>query len=325
MKDVKRGYCGSLDVPNASPQINLDFITTSELTINATLTTKTGTQQANNRNRNAISGIGANRSRKSSRSRISEMAKYMLEILDDLQGNSEKSNKNKSSRSTKEPLEDDRSPKQSVDHNKLPQNFFYSGLSNKKEGPKATRNDFITNNNGSNSSNSGINQFKSNSGIFSDVLSEISYNSLPEYHIYEEIMYEGFHQQKQQQYRTPVSYQSTCPYNGKANLLIDAGRQLVKTECESHFSSPPSYSQDPRDHGWNHGSWGRCTNRPKQRRNLYSLFSDPVQRRTISRSLEREFRSDLTHKTRTALPNEKNTNSTDPEVHYCEYGFKASV
>ncbi|RWS31353.1 hypothetical protein B4U80_05262 [Leptotrombidium deliense] len=234
---------------------NVTKMKASEVNINATLSTKTR-ERASYSSGTAIS----DRSSKLSKSKFTEMAKYMLDILDDLQ--TKKGDDLKSS--------------------------IQSTVSNKKVSDKH------------------IYQDKSKASQHSDTASEASYNTLPEYHIYEEVLYDCMNSIKHDESR--VQFNEPEKTVSKVSDL--------HTPIEKMIPGLKSTSTA--------GSWGRRSyNRPKQRSNLYSLFTDSAQRRSISRSLEREwnyYRSNLIEDI--DICKEKEMLVAD----YCgEYRFKASV
>jgi hypothetical protein len=82
----------------------------------------------------------------------------------------------------------------------------------------------------------------------------------PDYHVYEEIMYELT--------TRPISNPGPPPLPARPDGIFRTSATLKKVPA----SHPP-----PQSH------------RPKQRSNLYSLFREPSARRDISQSLEQEY------------------------------------
>lgn len=109
------------------------------------------------------------------------------------------------------------------------------------------------------------------------------YTSAAEYHVYEEIAYDLVGES------SPIFRLSDVP----PPLPARPNTMLVKPEQRPRAPSPPprksrcvlkKSQQVPETFSM------EVRNRPKQRGNLYCLFSDRAERRSISRSLEREFR-----------------------------------
>lgn len=108
------------------------------------------------------------------------------------------------------------------------------------------------------------------------------YTSAAEYHVYEEIAYDFVGE-------PPVFKVPDVP----PPLPARPTSMFSKSDSRPRAPSPPPRkSRCTLKKGLQvpEGSSVEVRNRPKQRGNLYCLFSDRAERRSISRSLEREFR-----------------------------------
>ncbi|XP_053214832.1 LOW QUALITY PROTEIN: putative uncharacterized protein DDB_G0277255, partial [Panonychus citri] len=262
-----------------------------------------------------------------SKSKISEMAKCMLGILDEIE--------------MKNSIEN-RLPKLETGSVRLREKVNYS-----KDRPRPSSAEFR----GSLEFNSVV---MNRNNMENE--SESSYNSLPEYHIYEEVAYDymmrGEHpirsaspsssivtnQRKERPpgrrilppnpsgstsmltnlrfsgnprgsssiYRSSLKDLFTKSSDGNNNdnhLSRTAGRYETELKCFRSSSSSPlsristttnnnqiSSSTINKPNGQStRRSWSRVTEQPKQRGNLYSLFTDPNQRINIGRSLRKDY------------------------------------
>lgn len=109
------------------------------------------------------------------------------------------------------------------------------------------------------------------------------YSSAAEYHVYEEIDYDCVKE-------LPILKAPDVPPPLPARpttLLVKSDQQRSRAP-----SPPPRKSRSVSRRGPQNieSNSVEVRNRPKQRGNLYCLFSDRAERRSISRSLEREFK-----------------------------------
>ena len=241
-------------------EFNVDLITTSDLPINA----KFGTTKNLRSNYAAIKSINSitsgNYSRfpnrkSSSKSRFSQMAKCMLEILDDLKIKNTESN-NQIYHDARLTLSKDKlNETESID-SLMKELYSLPGQKDRSDNSE---------------------------------VSSSSYKTFPENHIYEEIIYDCLDNQSQQLNgkfgTTTTTTTTTTKYSGTSSLKDYPLNLNEKMLAVKNSRSSLRQNRFERDHG----SWGRSSDRPKQRSNLYSLFSNEMERRKISKSLEREY------------------------------------
>lgn len=139
--------------------------------------------------------------------------------------------------------------------------------------------------------------------------SNSSYMSASEYHVYEEISYDFVgHNAGSRLLQKAQPADIPPPLPARPSTLF---QKLDHQQASSSASSPP---QPPcrrdrvskKTHMFTFGD-SSVRDRPKQRSNLYCLFSDQAERRNISRSLEREWRK---------------TSCDNSEGQEDDYGFK---
>ncbi len=285
---MKTGFASTLSSVSALSkphESDLDLITTSELRINATLST---TMSRPKSNAYSIYGNGltiANKTnRKSTKSHFKEMAKCMLEILDDLQVP-----QNNQITNERQTIFDESSQLQ-------------NSLLLKK--PETESIDLLMKE---------LSRGQSDNSDISDISSSISYRTLPEHHIYEEILYDCLESGPQQCKYLHYSPRRQITSISSTNTFSHSSVNSIRLDAPIHQNR--SISPDIKHSNRHVGSWGRTSNKPKQRSNLYSLFADEMERRNISRSLEREY-----CKRRTVDINAGANIQTDSN-----YGFKASL
>ena len=219
------------------------------------------------------STYGTKSNRKSTKTHFTEMAKCMLEILDDLQPvpqNSDKTTSYKHLSST----------------SRL-QNCLLS-----KRDDETDSIDLLMKE---------LSNGQSDTSDMSDI-SSISYRTFPEQHIYEEILYEESLES------APKDHKIYGKYTPSRRSIGSTANTFAHSTSAKRVDAPIHQS-----HIRHVGSWGRTSNKPKQRSNLYQIFADESERRNISRSLEREFSK--------RNPIDCNTNSIQTVVD--NYGFKA--
>ena len=109
------------------------------------------------------------------------------------------------------------------------------------------------------------------------------YTSAAEYHVYEEIDYDCVKE-------LPILKAPDVPPPLPARpttLLVKSDQQRPRAPSPPPRKSRCALKKSPQSYDSN---TVEVRNRPKQRGNLYCLFSDRAERRSISRSLEREFK-----------------------------------
>lgn len=109
------------------------------------------------------------------------------------------------------------------------------------------------------------------------------YSSAAEYHVYEEIDYDCVKE-------LPILKAPDVPPPLPARpttLLVKSDQQRSRAPSPPPRKSRSALRKGPQSIESN---TVEVRNRPKQRGNLYCLFSDRAERRSISRSLEREFK-----------------------------------
>lgn len=109
------------------------------------------------------------------------------------------------------------------------------------------------------------------------------YSSAAEYHVYEEIDYDCVKE-------LPILKAPDVPPPLPARpmtLLVKSDHQRSRAPSPPPRKSRSALRKGPQSIESN---TVEVRNRPKQRGNLYCLFSDRAERRSISRSLEREFK-----------------------------------
>lgn len=110
------------------------------------------------------------------------------------------------------------------------------------------------------------------------------YTSAAEYHVYEEIAYDIVGESPPV-FKVP---DVPPPLPARPNIkLVKSDHQRPKAPSPPPRKSRCAQKKNPQSL---EGSIVEVRNRPKQRGNLYCLFADQAERRSISRSLEREFR-----------------------------------
>ncbi|KAI1308691.1 hypothetical protein HDE_00412 [Halotydeus destructor] len=228
----------------------------------------------------------------SSRSRFTEMAKCMLDILDDLQVSSTSATSSSSSPEMASSL----APSASSSDEQLSSNSSAQAMSDDSE-PNANCTPSAAILNGQHKAEPMLNASHINailekhlkkraakatassvsSNLNSSSSSSCSYNTLPEYHIYEEVLYEA----------------------------LEPGTEV-------------------------NGNLSLTGNRAKQRSNIYSLFSDSENRKSLCRSLGQEYRptsglisTDLDDMETEAFDSDHLND--DSLIVESEYGFKTTV
>ncbi|CAG2100079.1 unnamed protein product [Medioppia subpectinata] len=271
---LKTGF--SSHVSAAAHELDVDLITTSELRIAATLSSTT-TARPKTSPYHSIYGTsgqcstlttgasyGSKSNRKSKKTHFTEMAKCMLEILDDLQvpqhhtgGHKADIYKRSASLSASTRLQT-------------------SILSTQSETDSI---DLLM-------------EELSSVGDTSDLsdISSISYRTVPEQHIYEEILYDCLESQQRLPPTDSPLYARYIPSHRRAMAATTTtGAHLNNKFAHSSVGSIRVDAPIHQSHIRHVGSWGRTRDKPKQRSNLYTIFADESERRNISRSLEREF------------------------------------
>lgn len=109
------------------------------------------------------------------------------------------------------------------------------------------------------------------------------YTSAAEYHVYEEIDYDCV---KELPILKPPDVPPPLPAR-PTTLMVKCDQQRPNAPSPPPRKSRCPLKKSPQSFDSN---TVEVRNRPKQRGNLYCLFSDRAERRSISRSLEREFK-----------------------------------
>ena len=227
------------------------------------------------------STYGTKSNRKSSKTQFSEMAKCMLEILDDLQP--------------------------------VPQTLQTTDKNYKHLSSIRLQNSLLTKRDDDTESidilMKELSNGQSDTSDLSDI-SSISYRTLPEQHIYEEILYDCLESSQKE----GKLYGHYVPPHRAIDRRVDPTANGFAHSVEHRVEAP--IHQSHIRHVPHVGSWGRTSNKPKQRSNLYTIFADESERRNICRSLEREFSK------RVGI--DSNTNSIQSiQTAVDNYGFKA--
>lgn len=272
---------------------------------------------------------------KQTKSRFTEMAKCMLEILDDLQVNKMQPQDNAvpmATGSSSSPTSS--SSTNSNDHLvTITKNNSIDSTSSSNEDVDAAsvQSDELTLTNESH-----INAIldkhlrkRTKAKYEPTSTSDTSYAStLPEFHIYEEVLYEAMENADRATTNLGrTTSNATPPLPDKTTELPPSNftRNCVGRRS-ANFLNNNNYNRNVDEKmPSSHGQWP--SQRPKQRSNIYSLFTDPERRRNISKSLEREYITRAIAHDKPDLDASKDAADIRSSlvIDTTEYGFKASI